>query len=416
MRRKPLEPFFSRMGIQRLQPLLADIALKMENRLHQLKGTKKIIRLDHLFSAFSGDIIGRICLSTNGSFSQDRAEFLDDPDFNPDWFNVIYKMVISIPLFTGFPWIVQIVSRIPMGVLLWAFPQGQVFNDFKNVAKSCIREAVQIKEENDRKGIKTDDRGSLFLHLACSDMPESERSEERLAKEAQVLLAGGTTTTAHTIGFASYYILSRPEMREKLKEELRETMLDWPRKVPTWAELEKLPLLNGIVKESLRYGYPHSFFAVPFLICLAMQSKLWRDASPPPHLPRCSYPIQAIHNPRRRSRRHVSLPHAHGSHRLSRAFQVHTGALDRQCQPRHSSQPRTVCARIAKLSRDEVRFLDAPSQVVVRANNFRLLSLAQAEVYLALAVLYRPDGPQLELFDTDESDVKRVVSDPHILE
>lgn len=29
-------------------------------------------------------------------------------------------------------------------------------------------------------------------------------------------------------------------------------------------------------------------------------------------------------------------------------------------------------------------------------------------MHLALAVLYRPDGPKLELFETDESDVKRV--------
>lgn len=161
-------------------------------------------------------------------------------------------MVLSIPLFTGFPWIVQVVSHIPMSVLLWAFPQGQVFNDFKVVAKDTIREAIRIKEYNDRKGIKTDDRGSLFLHLANSDMAASEKTEERLSKEAQVLLAGGTTTTAHTIGFASYYILSRPEMRNALQEEVRETMLDWPRKVPSWAELEKLPLLNGIIRESLR--------------------------------------------------------------------------------------------------------------------------------------------------------------------
>ena len=72
-----------------------------------------------------------------------------------------------------------------------------------------------------------------------------------------MLLAGGTTTTAHTIGFASYYILARPEMRKQLQEELRETMLDWPSRVPTWAELEKLPLLHGIIQESLRYPSLH---------------------------------------------------------------------------------------------------------------------------------------------------------------
>lgn len=83
-------------------------------------------------------------------------------------------------------------------------------------------------------------------------MPESERSEERLAKEAQVLLAGGTASTARTVGFASFYILSRPVLHAALREEVSEAMEDWPARVPTWAELERLPLLQAILKESLR--------------------------------------------------------------------------------------------------------------------------------------------------------------------
>lgn len=36
------------------------------------------------------------------------------------------------------------------------------------------------------------------------------------------------------------------------------------------------------------------------------------------------------------------------------------------------------------------------------------ISLAHAEINLALAVLHRPGGPQLELFETDESDITHV--------
>ncbi len=86
-------------------------------------------------------------------------------------------------------------------------------------------------------------------------MPVEERTEERLAKEAQVLLGGGTASTARTIGFASFYILSRPELRSKLEAELKGPMANWPEQVPTWAELEQLPLLQGIIKESLRYEH-----------------------------------------------------------------------------------------------------------------------------------------------------------------
>jgi hypothetical protein len=36
-------------------------------------------------------------------------------------------------------------------------------------------------------------------------------------------------------------------------------------------------------------------------------------------------------------------------------------------------------------------------------------SLAYAEMNLALGVLFRPNGPNLSIFETDESDVKQAV-------
>ena len=83
-------------------------------------------------------------------------------------------------------------------------------------------------------------------------MPESERSDDRLAKEAQVLLGGGTASTARTLGFVSYYILANPDIRSKLKEELRGPMATYPEHVPSWADLERLPYLQALIKEALR--------------------------------------------------------------------------------------------------------------------------------------------------------------------
>lgn len=70
------------MGITRLQPLLVEVSLHLEQRLRALKGQHMVIRLDHAFLAFSGDIISRICL--DGAES-DFNSFLDDQNFAPDW-------------------------------------------------------------------------------------------------------------------------------------------------------------------------------------------------------------------------------------------------------------------------------------------------------------------------------------------
>jgi cytochrome P450 len=119
--------------------------------------------------------------------------------------------------------------------------------DYQQKAQSNIRKALESNSMND------DYTESLFHHIANSDMPASEKSEERLAKEAQLLLGGGTVASARTISCAAYYILSRPEVSKRIGEELRELMAEWPTRVPTWVELEKLPFLQAVIKETLRY-------------------------------------------------------------------------------------------------------------------------------------------------------------------
>ena len=77
-RRKPLEPFFSRLGVVRLEPMLHEVVGKLTGRLEALKGTQSLVRLDHVFFAFAGDVIGKVCC-------EEREDFLDDPDFAPQW-------------------------------------------------------------------------------------------------------------------------------------------------------------------------------------------------------------------------------------------------------------------------------------------------------------------------------------------
>lgn len=63
-RRKPLEPFFSRLGIDRMEGMIIEEAKLLNTRLENFRGSKQVIRLDHMFSAFAGDVIGRICCET----------------------------------------------------------------------------------------------------------------------------------------------------------------------------------------------------------------------------------------------------------------------------------------------------------------------------------------------------------------
>ena len=120
------------------------------------------------------------------------------------------------------------------------------------MALKHIAEAKREKLVNHEKGTRVGDGTSLFRYVVNSDMPESEQSDERLAQEAQILLSGGTTTSARTIGFIVYFILANPSIRSKLEKELGGPMSGYPEVLPTWAELEKVPMLQALIKEGLR--------------------------------------------------------------------------------------------------------------------------------------------------------------------
>ena len=77
-RRKPLEPFFSRLGISRIENLVLEEAKLLNDRLEAMKGSKTIVRLDHIFSAFASDVIGKMCC-------EDPPNMMSRPEFGRDW-------------------------------------------------------------------------------------------------------------------------------------------------------------------------------------------------------------------------------------------------------------------------------------------------------------------------------------------
>ena len=75
-RRKPLEPFFSRLGVIRIEPTLGVLVQKLVQRIESFRGTNVIVRLDHAFTALTGDVIAQICY-------EGKEGFLDDSYFTP---------------------------------------------------------------------------------------------------------------------------------------------------------------------------------------------------------------------------------------------------------------------------------------------------------------------------------------------
>jgi cytochrome P450 len=106
-----------------------------------------------------------------------------------------------------------------------------------------------------KREIGESDKSSIFHHILQSNLPESEKDPGRLQREAFALLAAGTITTASTMSIITFYILANPDIEKRLRDELdifRDGLTDKPVR---WAELEKIPYLNGCIKEGLRFVF-----------------------------------------------------------------------------------------------------------------------------------------------------------------
>jgi cytochrome P450 len=95
---------------------------------------------------------------------------------------------------------------------------------------------------------------TVFKELLDSDLPREEVTVQRLAEEAQTVVAAGQVTTAHFLKKTSFHIRANPEILRKLKEELISTMPS-DGSLPHISKLEQSPYLSAVISEGFRRSY-----------------------------------------------------------------------------------------------------------------------------------------------------------------
>ncbi|EER24920.1 hypothetical protein D8B26_007494 [Coccidioides posadasii str. Silveira] len=359
-RRKPLDPYFSRAGVTKLEPMVAELCEKLIiERFEGFKGTGKVVRLDHAFTAFSGDVINRICID-------DPPNLVDDPEFAPWWFELFHSGIVSLPLFMGLPWLIHFIRLIPESILAKLDARSQTFNKFKLMCDEHLRVAKREKAALGSKDTTAmGGRLTLFRHMVSSDLPPSELTDERLSKEAQVLIGSGTITTAGTMGFLCYHIIANPAIRKRLEEELKPVMEGYPQRKPSWAQLEKVAYLQALVKEGLRLSYGTMHRRPRVSPKQALRFKEWVIPAGVP----------------------VGMS-AYFAHRNPHIFP----------RPLEFIPERWLENVTPEMNRNFIPFSKGSRHCLG-------MNLAYCELNHILAALFRPGGADFSLYETDESDV-----------
>ncbi|KAH9985202.1 putative cytochrome P450 [Russula compacta] len=236
---------FSKRAISELQYLVRGKLDRFCDVLKDQNAAGKSSNLYLGFECFSADTITSFLFSI--SFDQ-----LSFPDFHGD---IVQGVDIAMPTVTLakfsslFIWIIH---NSPYWILTTISPRMKGMVVFKSSLEAQIKSIL----ENPKL---IDDAPHRIIY---SELLNPEASKGRpaptalyLQHEAQLLFAAGSHTVGTALMIGTYHVLRNPDAKHELVEELRTAwpVIDEP---PSYEELEKLPFLTAVIKETLRVAVP----------------------------------------------------------------------------------------------------------------------------------------------------------------
>lgn len=92
---------------------------------------------------------------------------------------------------------------------------------------------------------------TLIHEIMKSKLPDSDKSFTRIYDEVSTVLGAAFETTASTMRLIFFHLYSRPEILQRLREEIGSAKVEDSREVDL-RTLEKLPYLTSVLMEGLR--------------------------------------------------------------------------------------------------------------------------------------------------------------------
>ncbi|PGH12815.1 hypothetical protein AJ79_04039 [Helicocarpus griseus UAMH5409] len=245
LRRGALNPFFSRKRIVDLQSIIRGKLKVLMSKLNEYKNSGAPATISRGYLAMVEDIIMEYCFA----FDYNHLEM---PGWTPTLHDPFRAVSITGNLALHVPWLPKVMNSLPRSFVLKLEPlYAAIFrmqDDFGAAIKKMKREKPDATAH-----------ATVFSELLNGDLPPKEKADKRLQDEAQLIIGAGLATTGWTLSVGTYFLLSNPKVLARLQEELGESIPELSHEDPTkgldWIELEKLPYLTAVIKESVRLSY-----------------------------------------------------------------------------------------------------------------------------------------------------------------
>ncbi|KAA8563978.1 hypothetical protein EYC84_011979 [Monilinia fructicola] len=227
LRRGVMNRYFSKASVFRLETMMQKHVDSLVIKLRSYKDTNKAVNLSLAFSCFTNDVISEYALGKSNRYVENAEEFQTN-------FQVAIKNVSKISHVTKvFPWILPLMQSMPLWAIRFLDPKFVSVVGFQMGLRAQIGAIMNGKNTDHERS----SHPTIFHEILFSDLPQNEKSVERLWQEGQTVIGAGTETTAWTLSVITYHVLANPDILSKLLAEMHEKS--------GLKELEQLPYLTA---------------------------------------------------------------------------------------------------------------------------------------------------------------------------
>ncbi|KAF7789154.1 hypothetical protein EIP86_000091 [Pleurotus ostreatoroseus] len=240
-RKDILQPFFSRKSIVDMQHLVQDCVEEMCAKIKLQYDNGKSTNVLLAFRCISVDAIMSFCFANS-------LHALREPNFEAP---VEKAMTLALPTVTKIkylPIIKHFSSICPPALMSFLKPElaglVQMRVVLRDQVKHVLENATALQEAPH----------PVIYHALLNPVHGPRPSITSLRDEALLLVFAGTDTASNVLTVGTMHILSKPAIHARLKAEILEA---WPNqaRMPRFEEMERLPYLTAVIKESLRLSH-----------------------------------------------------------------------------------------------------------------------------------------------------------------
>ncbi|KAK8218611.1 cytochrome P450 [Phyllosticta capitalensis] len=393
IRRAAINPLFSKRSIYDIEPMLHEkLELACEHLTrHAQDGTP--INIVDVWAAMGADIITQ--------YGWGKAlDALKSEDCKQNLHGAILAAGRASQFFIQFISLQNVLRLIPFKWLKYIQPGQAGLIDYRERVAAHLPTLLpcghpEYKDpKEDATPITRHNHPVVFSALLQSKLSEADKDTQRLAAEVGNLVGAGSETTAWGLSVGTYYIIANPRITHRLRQELMTLVPELPipptsssaelsPAIPPLRVLERGPYLSACIKESLR----HSLGVASRSPRVYEHDLRYRDWVIP-----AGTPVSMTYYDVCMDKRVFEQPERFWPERWLNEGEVEEDDAAKEIRQRgkalHNGEP---------LERYWVIFGKGD-------RNCLGLTLAMAELYLGLGTLFRKYD--LELFETDESDVK----------